>query len=298
MTGPPYPPPANPASPFDPWTTVISQYANSPTLDALILSFNAAVDQTENIDNFYDMIWNIQTAEGFGLDVWGRIVGVSRTVQLPLIGTSYFGFNEAGSWQSFTGSVGGIGGTFFSGGILSQSVSLGDTQYRQLILAKAAANISDGSIESINEILLTLFAGRGDAYVIDGLNMTMTYRFLFTLTPIETAIVAQTGILPQPVGVAINIQTGPVVIAVETQPHFIGRFKRTEHRIPGRLRMTDYRADVVVETNPTMPLRSRGAGWIQLPRPRYLYTVGGSATDSSGSASGSFIIPGWKSVKP
>lgn len=261
MTGPPYPTPEPAASPFDPWTTIISQYANSPILDEIILEFNAAVDQTENINNFYDMIWNVATAVGYGLDVWGRIVGVTRVVQLPNAVPAYFGFEEAsGSWSGWGG--GGGGGIFWSGGSPTSNALLSDDQFRLLILAKAAGNISDGSIPSINQILLTLFAGRGDCYVIDNQNMTMTYFFSFALTPIEAAIIAQQNVLPQPAGVAITIVQGAAATPfLEANPHFRGR------RWPA--------AD----------------GWIPLPRPRYIYGVGGSA---SGGVGTSFIIPGWR----
>jgi hypothetical protein len=221
MTGPPYPrygPGAAPGQnaigtfqiglsplgdvpPFDYWTTVISQYANSPILTAMIDAFNAAMDQTQNIDNFYDMIWNIQTAQGYGLDVWGRIVNVSRTLSFPSGSTQYLGFKEAGmSWTGFGQ------GSFFSGGVgTTTNVNLLDTDYRRLILAKAAGNISDGSIPSINAILLGLFPLRGTCYVADGLNMSLTYTFQFPLSTVELAIIQQSNVLPNPQGVIINV---------------------------------------------------------------------------------------------
>jgi Protein of unknown function (DUF2612) len=218
-SGPPYPLGAQ-SSPFNPWTTIISQYANSSVLDAMILSFNAAVDQTQNIDNFYAMIWNIQTAQGYGLDVWGRIVGVTRTIKLPIAPSSeYFGFEEAaGSWVGFSPVD---GGSFFGGGAVTSNFNLSDAEFQLLILAKAAGNISDGSIESINNILLNLFPGRGDCYVIDNQNMTMEYFFTFQLTVIEQAIIAQTNVLPRPVGVATSIVISIPPVVPETPPSFI-----------------------------------------------------------------------------
>lgn len=220
MTGPPYPHPS-PApgssgigrfaigvSPigtipsFDVWATIISQYANSPALTGMIQSFNEAMDQTQNLDNFYDMIWNIQTAIGHGLDVWGRIVGVSRALALPAGTTTYLGFGEAGSsWTGF-----GQGG-FYTGGGISANILLSDADFRLLILAKAASNITDCSIPSINAILLALFPNRGVVYVADGLDMTLTYTFSFPLNPVELAIIQTSGVLPAPAGVVINISS-------------------------------------------------------------------------------------------
>lgn len=217
FSGPPYPHP-NPApgsnaigsfaigvSPvgdipsFDPWATFMAQYANSPVLTSMIIAFNAAMDMTKNIDNFYDMIFNIFTAQGYGLDLWGRIVGVQRTISIP--GTvNFFGFEEAGSsWTGFNQ------GGFFSGSSLTQNYILQDSDFRRLILAKAAANISSGAIPAVNQILLNLFPGRGACYVVDGLNMSLTYTFKFALSPVELAIVSQLAVLPSAVGVIVNI---------------------------------------------------------------------------------------------
>lgn len=164
----------------------------------MLTSFNDAMDQTENFDNLYDMIWNIKTAVGYGLDVLGRIVNVSRTVKFPA-GLVDIGFNEANSWTGF-----GQGG-FYSGGGVSNNFVLLDPDYRTLIYAKAAGNISDGSIQAINQILLTLFPNRGTAYVADNQNMSLTYTFKFPLNPVELAIVQLSGVLPNPAGVAVNV---------------------------------------------------------------------------------------------
>ena len=121
----------------------------------MIQAFNAAADQTQNFDNLLDMIWNVLTAIGYGLEVWGRIVGVGRALSFPG-SVSYLGFEEAGS--SWTGFGQGI---LFSGGGTTTNFLLSDSDFRRLILAKAAANITDGSIRSFNAILLALFPQRG-----------------------------------------------------------------------------------------------------------------------------------------
>jgi hypothetical protein len=220
MSGPPYPryapgfapgsnaigtfqigiSPIGTLTPYDEWASVISQYANSSKLTELITRFNAALDQTQNMESLYDLVWNIATAAGWGLDVWGRIVDVPRTLHLPGSAT-YLGFQEAGgSWTGFNQ------GGFYSGQAIGDNYDLSDDDYRRLILAKAATNICDGSIPAINAILLQLFPLRGASYVIDNQDMTLTYRFEFPLTPVELAIVLQAGALPNPCGVVINIQ--------------------------------------------------------------------------------------------
>ncbi len=175
--------------------TIISQYANSPALYKLASDFFEYVDQTANFDQFYDLIWNVDTAQGYGLDVWGRIVDVRRVLQVSV--GSNLGMQAAtqNSGDPFDISP------FYSGAATTANYELSDDAYRTLIFAKALANISDGSIPGINQILLTLFPGRGNCYVVDNLDMTMVYTFEFPLTDVELAIIAQSGVLPTPAGV-------------------------------------------------------------------------------------------------
>lgn len=219
MSGPPYPHP-NPrpgsnaigqfqigVSPigtiaaFDVWTTIINQYANSAIITALCVDMNAYVDPTANFDEFYDTIWNIDTAIGRGLDIWGRILNVARVLAIPA-SDAFFGFEEPGTPDLLTG----FGqAPFFSGQQITSNFSLSDDAYRVLLIAKALSNISDGSIPAINQILINLFGLSGKCYVTDGLNMTMTYTFAFVLTPVQNAIVQNSGVLPRPSGVSLTI---------------------------------------------------------------------------------------------
>jgi hypothetical protein len=178
--------------------TVISQYAQSPSLNALLGAVNAWLDPAPLIDDFIFNVWDLDTATGYGLDVWGRIVGVGRVFLIG--GSRYFGFNQQSNLEvdPFNTSP------FYGGQQLNNNFILSDDGFRVLIRAKALSNICDGSIPGINKVLLTLFAGRGNAYVTNGRNMTMTYTFTFTPTPVEVAIISQSGILPQPVGVAVS----------------------------------------------------------------------------------------------
>jgi hypothetical protein len=286
-TGPPYPPmPAAGSNAigkihigvaqvgeipeFEWLDTFASQYANSPIIMGLVERFFGAADQTENLELFYDDIWNIATAQGYGLDVWGRIVGINRI--LEVVDTAWFGFAESEpgtlSWNTgvtanlspaigfgeampgwealgwgtfglnYSWSVSNVnqgGGAYYSGTGLTSSYRMADETYRTLILAKARQNISDCSIPSINQTLLSIFPNRGNAYVTDGyqgvdffgfsesktaqpfgqqafydgqaLNnlMVMTYTFNFALSPVDMAIVLNSGVLPKPTGVAASV---------------------------------------------------------------------------------------------
>jgi len=219
MTGPPGPPfPRFPADgnqlgrtfaigvsplgtipPFSYWTTIQAQYANSERLTTLIQNMFEYIDPTEWFDDFWSQFMNLPTAFGAGLDTLGRIVGVGRVLKLS--SANYFGFEEA-----TPGPLGfNSGVVFYSGESSTTNFALADAPYRVLILAKALSNITDGSMRSINAILSALFPDRGNAYCTNGQDMTMTLHFNFTLTPVELAIITQSGAIPIPVGVSFTV---------------------------------------------------------------------------------------------
>lgn len=187
--------------------TILSQFANSPTIRQLLKNFDTYIDPFYNIDAFYNLVWNVDTAVGYGLDVWGRIVGVGRILQLPA--ADFLGLENPGGTAA--SGLPFNQAPFYHGGSLTNNYSLLDGPYRALILAKALANISDGTIGSINQILINLFGPTGplplpgNSYCTDGLNMTMTYTFSTTLDPISQAIVFQAGVLPKPCGVLATV---------------------------------------------------------------------------------------------
>lgn len=185
---------------FDVWDTIIDEYANSPILCQLLTDFFQYVNQFANVDAFFDLVMNVDTAQGYGLDVWGRIVGVSRIITVSA--QTFLGF----ATQAPTVDTFGPGGQspFYSGTPATNNFALSDAAFRTLIFAKALANISDGSVASINQLLLNLFPNRGNCYVQDNNDMSMVYVFDFALTPVEVAIVSSSGVLPKPTGVSVT----------------------------------------------------------------------------------------------
>src|ERR1700748_1741273 len=73
--------------------TVMKQFANSDTLLALLDDFDQWVDLTQFTADFLAYVWDISTAQGFGLDIWGRILGQSRNIQIAQSPGVNFGFD-------------------------------------------------------------------------------------------------------------------------------------------------------------------------------------------------------------
>lgn len=192
--------------------TICNQYANSPTLLQLIANMNEYIDPRKNLLAFYANVWNVDTATDFGLDYWGRIVGVSRVIPIPGT-TGSFGFANSDippDWQNWGNrDQPGAGGPFFAGQTNTGGFTLSNDSYRTLILTKALANIVATTAPALNQLIQNLFPGRGRAYTIDRGNMAMSYIFEFPLTTTEYAILAFSGVLPHPAGVLVSVIVVP-----------------------------------------------------------------------------------------
>lgn len=170
--------------------TVIAQYSNSPVMLSLLDIVDREIKVCGFFDDFYRTVWNINTAEGVGLDIWGRIVGVNRKVR-NFMGV-YWGFYEESlliarpyhdtipyhddntpyndglydanladdkqseQYYSAIGMFRDLQGKNGKGEDLMEDYQFDDNDFRKMILAKAYANISDYSISSINYLLMAL----------------------------------------------------------------------------------------------------------------------------------------------
>jgi hypothetical protein len=173
------------------------QYASSPTIQALLNDFQQYFNAQAIFDEFYSIVWDIDSAQGFGLDIWGRIVGgenFNRYVKIPA--TADFGFQESGNdWSGFGQNP------FYTGAGSTNTYALSDSAFRLLILTKAFANISRMNAPTINKLLNILFAGRGRCYCLDLGSMRMQYTFEFPLQIWELTVLTNGLVLPRPAGV-------------------------------------------------------------------------------------------------
>jgi Protein of unknown function (DUF2612). len=184
--------------------TILTQYAASPKLLSLIDTFNDVVSPGLQLESFYDLIWNIETAETYGLNVWGKIVNVSRlTVNDDF---NYLGFSEALiDVPTLTDPKPFNQAPFYSGKTSTGTVELSDPMYRKLIMMKAMANITDCTIPNINRMLVYMFGDSGRAYIRNDGGMLMSYVFEFKLSVAELGIVQSSDALPYPPGVTVQI---------------------------------------------------------------------------------------------
>ena len=139
---------------FDIGLTIQSQYSASPHIVALVNGFWSCLDPSADIELIFNKMINPITAEGFGLDVWGRIVAIGREYATKDVSNPYWGYktpqgiinprmrnyNNAPFYKEITGKI-----------------KLSDDAYRTYIFLKAMINIGNGSLASLNRMIRVLF---------------------------------------------------------------------------------------------------------------------------------------------
>ena len=104
---------------------VQSQYSASVKIVDLLESCRKHILPDADIVSFFDNVFNIETAQGYGLDIWGNIIGVTRFVP---------------DWQNET-----------------VVYTLTDEQFKKVLLFKAGANIMDSTLASMNYLFKQLY---------------------------------------------------------------------------------------------------------------------------------------------
>lgn len=133
--------------------TILAQYSTSPVLTTLIRDLARALSPDESLKLYFRTTFNVNTAEGKGLNTWGRIVGVPRSSNMvTAVGVPHLGF-KGGIDPAATG----FDQSSFYHGADRTTFKLSDEAYRLHIKAKAAANISNGSLAQLNMMLHMLF---------------------------------------------------------------------------------------------------------------------------------------------
>lgn len=183
--------------------TVQSQYAASPVILALVKNFRFAVSPSRDMSLFYQMIFNVDTAEGLGLDIWGRIVGVTRSVRVSA--EEYLGFYGS-LLEPFNQAQ------FRLNAAASDQYRLTDPAYRRLIMWKALANISTADAATLNKLLALLFQNSKPVYVLETGSMTIRLVIEFELEPYQRGILRNDGLFAKGAGVGFEWLEVPVPV--------------------------------------------------------------------------------------
>lgn len=176
------------------------QYQNAESLQSLVTSKQEWYEENQEAfwTNWIADVFDLRTANQFGLIVWGIILDLPLYVNNPPNPNApTFGFDNSvfmnfnrGNFQSRTGSS-------YQLPIATQRLAL-QLRYFQLC--------SSGTVPEINRFLNYVFAlyngsGPGQIFLEDNHDMTQTYHFLFQIQADLQYLLQNYDILPRPAGV-------------------------------------------------------------------------------------------------
>jgi len=175
------------------------QYDGAPRLKALLAAKQGWYDrsQTGFWSDWIRDVFDLRTANDFGLTVWAIILNLPLGIPAPASGVRpVWGFGAAN--QNFEN------GNF--GRLTPASLSLTTEQRRLALRLRYFQLTTNGTVPQINAFLAYLFGAEGSVYVLDTLDMTFaTYVFTFTPSPAVLAVLQQFDLLPRPAGVGARV---------------------------------------------------------------------------------------------
>jgi Protein of unknown function (DUF2612) len=180
---------------------ILWQYNDAARLQSILQQKNDwyATNQADFWSNWVTDVFDLKTANDFGLSVWALILNLPLSVIAPGTGARVvFGFGINNS--NFNNSNFGRDG--------DSVISLTTEQRRLLLRLRWFQLISDGTIPHINFALRDVF-GPNFGYVLDHYDMTASYVFSDALPSAVQFVLQQFDILPRPAGVKIDILINP-----------------------------------------------------------------------------------------
>jgi len=187
---------------------ILWQYNDATNLIAILQNKQNWLNEYQEAfwQNWYDDVFNLETADTFGLSVWSYILNIPLYIdQNPESDNKpIFGFNTVGlenSYLNFNRSNFSTKGEVFT---------LTVNQQRFLLRLKFFQLSTRGCIPDINAFLYYLCSTSnigyaGTLYALDGLNMSMRYIFTQDDFPEELLqVILDLDLLPRPAGVKLE----------------------------------------------------------------------------------------------
>ena len=173
---------------------MISQYANSPKFVSLVNGLTDMFNNAQTLEDWFNVVFNIKTANGYGLDIWGSILNQGRLF-------FYTNPNDGTTESVYLKGAQTVDGVNYS----SEQI---EEIYRSVLFIKAMSNVTNATLASLNNMLQFYYSGRGRVYVIEYGVMEIRYVFEFYVNKLERAIFTS-DIMPNPTGVLASFEYIP-----------------------------------------------------------------------------------------
>ena len=181
--------------------SILWQYENADKLKALVIGQQQWINEnhTKFWNDWIRDVFNLKTANAFGLSVWARILNVSLTIEREQNIYDVFGFGV--EHENFNNGGFGIA----AGAVDNVSVE----RARKMLLARYFTLGYAPTVPNINMILEVLF-GDGAVYVVDSLDMQYsTYTFNGEPDYRTRELLKNVDFLPRPAAVGVDFTILP-----------------------------------------------------------------------------------------
>lgn len=181
-------------------SALLWEFNSAENLEGLIRSKQVFYDreQTQFWENWIRDVFDLRTANEFGLSVWSIILDLPLFSELEESPDDYtaWGFATAGPANNFDNSNFAVSAGEF--------VGLGDEQKRLILRLRYHQLTTTATVPDINRILADVFGDR-IAYVLDNNNMTIQYTFTTAIDSQLLFALDNFDVLPRPSGVSRTI---------------------------------------------------------------------------------------------
>lgn len=172
------------------------QHNEAARLETLLRGKQEWYDQNQTAfwTDWVTDVFNLTTANDFGLNVWAIILG------LPFVSNAGEGPQDKPTWGFGSAHVN------FGNGNFQPWINFPlTTEARRLILRLRYFQLTTrGTVPEINQFMAYLFQDMGYVYVMDGLDMTARYVFGFPLSQDLQIVFDTFDVLPRPAGVRVD----------------------------------------------------------------------------------------------
>lgn len=178
---------------------VLWDYDKAEKLLGLINNKQAAMDrnQLDFWNNWYIDVFNIDTANEFGVSVWAIILDVPLLINVPIVNPEKVGWGFGSFRKNFNN------GNFNVKGGGAQLLTI--EQRRIAIKMRYQYLTTRATVPEINRILVNAFGDLGVVYVEDNLDMTTNFKFGFTIPAWIDFLFVELGVFPTPASVFAEI---------------------------------------------------------------------------------------------
>lgn len=180
---------------------ILWQFDQSPNLIGIIQKKQEWYDlqQSEFWSSWHDDVFNLRTANDFGLSVWAIILDI------PIFADTGASPSDYGAWGFDPYGENFDHGNFATAG---SGVLLTTAERRSILRLRYHQLTTNGSVSSINAALVDVF-GIGNAHVQDNYNMSVTYKISLSISAPMLSILQTFDVLPRPAGVSATIEVIP-----------------------------------------------------------------------------------------